>query len=408
MTGNATPPSGSPSRRRSRPREPKMSAGTVRTALVTAVAALATAVLVAPATAHSTATGGGGDRHGATQRALEQAVRDGVPGAVAQARDRAGSWSGTAGVGELSTGKKRKAQDRYRIGSITKTFVATVLLQLEAEGRLDLDDTVERWLPGTVRGNGHDGRHVTLRQLLNHTSGIYGYTSDPDFQAKIFGEGFLQHRYDTWTPEQLVGLAMRHKPYFAPGTDWQYSNTNYILAGMVIEQVTGRGYEAEIERRILRPLQLRATSVPRTDPRVPAPASRAYSPLTSDPAAKIRDVTELNPSLAGAAGGMISDSKDLQTFFRALLKGRLLPSEQQNALTTTVPIDPQQPEYRYGLGLQSSRLSCGKEVWGHGGGIHGSQSEAFVTRDASHSLALNFNGDWTGNSAAVTEAEFCG
>lgn len=385
-----------------------MSVSTLRTALVAAVAVLATAALAAPAAAHPAAAGAGGGRHEATQRSLEQVVLDGIPGVVAQARNRDGAWSGTAGVGELDTGKKRNARDRYRIGSITKTFVATVLLQLEAEGRVDLDDTVEHWLPGTVQGNGHDGRHISLRQLLNHTSGIYSYTSDPGFQAKIFGEGFLQHRYDTWTPEQLVGLAVRHKPYFAPGTDWQYSNTNYTLAGMVIEKVTGRGYEAEIERRILRPLQLRATSVPRTDPRVPAPASRAYSPLSVDPAAKIRDVTELNPSLAGAAGGMISDSKDLQKFFRALLKGGLLPPEQQNALTTTVPVDPRQPEYRYGLGLQSSRLSCGKKVWGHGGGIHGSVSEAFVTRDASHSLALNLNGDWAGDSGAVIEAEFCG
>ncbi|MFE0427332.1 serine hydrolase domain-containing protein, partial [Streptomyces sp. NPDC058953] len=323
-------------------------------------------------------------------------------------RDRGGSWSGTAGAGDLGTGRERKTRDRYRVGSITKTFVATVVLQLEAEGRLDLDDTVERWLPGTVRGNGHDGRHITLRQLLNHTSGIYSYTSDPGFQTKIFGEGFLRHRYDTWTPGQLVGLAMRHQPYFAPGTGWQYSNTNYTLAGMIIERVTGREYEAEIEHRILRPLQLHATSVPRTSPRIPAPASRAYSTLSDDPAAMIHDVTALNPSLAGAAGGMISDSKDLQKFYRALLQGRLLPPEQQNALTTTVPIDPRQPRYRYGLGLQSTGLNCGKEVWGHGGGIHGSQSEAFVTRDASHSLALNFNGDWTGDTATVIEAEFCG
>ncbi|MER6917372.1 serine hydrolase domain-containing protein [Streptomyces sp. NPDC000594] len=384
-----------------------MPAGTVRTALITTVAALVSGVLVAGAAAHPTGGGGGGDRHGATQRALGQAVRDGVPGAVAQARDRAGSWSGTAGVGELGTGKERTARDRYRIGSITKTFVATVLLQLEAEGRLDLDDAVERWLPGTVRGNGHDGRHITLRQLLNHTSGIYSYTSDPGYQAKIFGEGFLRHRYDTWTPGQLVGLAMRHRPSFAPGAGWQYSNTNYTLAGMVIEKVTGRGYEAEIERRILRPLRLRATSVPRTDPRIPAPASRAHSPLSPDPAAEIHDVTGLNPSLAGAGGGMISDSGDLQKFLRALLNGRLLPPGQQDALTTTVPIDPQRPEYRYGLGIQSVRLSCGTEVWGHGGGIHGSQSEAFATRDARHTLALNLNGDWAGDTTAVIEAEFC-
>ncbi|MFI1012984.1 serine hydrolase domain-containing protein [Streptomyces sp. NPDC020965] len=381
-----------------------MSTRTVRTALVTTVAALATAALVAPAGAHTIHTG---TDHQPAQRALEQAVREGVPGAVAQARDRNGAWSGTAGVGDLRTGRERLPQDRFRIGSITKTFVATVLLQLEAERRLDLDDTVDRWLPGLVRGNGHDGRRITLRQLLNHTSGVYSYTEDPGFGEQVFGEGFLRHRYDTWRPEQFVDIAMKHKPYFAPGTAWRYSNTNYSIAGMVIEKVTGRSYNSEIERRILRPLKLRATSVPATDPRVPAPASRAYSKLSDNPDAKIHDVTRLNPTLAGAAGGMISDANDLQRFLRALLTGGLLPPAQLRAMTTTVAIDPAQPAYRYGLGVQGTTLSCGKEVWGHGGGIHGSSSEAFATRDARHSLSLNFNGDWAGDSSRVIEAEFC-
>jgi len=379
----------------------------VRTALRGVVAAaVVTTVLVTPAAAEDVRTGGGD--HQRTQQAIEAAVRDGVPGVVAQARDRYGSWKGTAGVADLRTGRERLPQDRYRVGSITKTFVATVLLQLEAEGRLSLDDTVEEWLPGLVRGHGHDGRRITLRQLLNHTSGIYNYTADKGFQDKVFGDGFFQHRYDTWQPRQLVALAMGHRPDFPPGTDWNYSNTNFILAGMVVEKATWRSYGQEIGRRILRPLALRATSVPGTDARMPSPSGRAYSKLSEDPKAKIHDVTELNPSAAWAAGEMVSDSADLQRFYRALMKGQLLPRQQLKEMTTTVAMDPKNPDARYGLGVMWSRLSCGTEVWGHGGGIHGSSSGAVTTRDASHSLALNFNGDWSGETGAVVEAEFCG
>ncbi|WP_455362484.1 serine hydrolase domain-containing protein [Streptomyces sp. SYSU K21746] len=389
-----------------------MSVRTIRTALTAltttvVAAAVATTAFVTPAAAADARPAGSG--HDATRQAIEAAVRDGVPGVVAQVQDRNGTWTGTAGVADRRTGRERHAADRYRVGSITKTFVATVLLQLEAEGRVDLDDTVEKWLPGLVRGNGHDGRSITLRQLLNHTSGIYSYTSDPGFVRDVFGEGFFEHRYDTWTPRQLVGLAMTHRPDFAPGTSWNYSNTNYVVAGLVIEKVTGRPYGSEIERRILRPLGLRATSVPGTSARMPKPSGRAYSKLSDDPAAtKIHDVTELNPSIAGAAGEMISNSSDLQRFYRALLRGKLLPKQQLKEMTTTVAVSDELPGFRYGLGLTQQKLSCGKDVWGHGGGIHGSGSEAVATRDASHTLAMNFNGDWAGDSRRVVEAEFCG
>ncbi|MCP3817743.1 beta-lactamase family protein [Streptomyces sp. A3M-1-3] len=383
---------------------------TIRTALTAltgtvVAAAVATTAFVTPAAADAPSAGTG---HDGTRQAIEAAVRAGVPGVVAQAQDRHGTWTGTAGVADRRTGRERQAADRYRVGSITKTFVATVLLQLQAEDRIDLDDTVEQWLPGLVRGNGHDGRDITVRQLLNHTSGIYSYTNDPGFVQDVFGEGFFKHRYDTWTPKQLVGLAMTHKPDFQPGTSWNYSNTNYTVAGMVIEKVTGRPYGSEIERRVLRPLGLRATSVPGTDARMPKPSGRAYSKLTDDPAAtKIHDVTELNPSAAGAAGEMISNSSDLQRFYRALLRGKLLPKQELKEMTTTVAVSDELPGFRYGLGLMRQKLSCGKEVWGHGGGIHGSSSEALATRDASHTLAMNLNGDWAGDSQAVVEAEFC-
>ncbi|MCZ4603072.1 serine hydrolase [Streptomyces sp. Lzd4kr] len=347
-----------------------------------------------------------GTGHEATRKAAEAAVGAGVPGVTVTARDGHGTWSATAGVGNLATGAPRSADDRYRVGSITKTFVATVLLQLEAEGRLSLDDSVDEWLPGLVRGNGHDGREVTLRQLLNHTSGIFNYTADEDFGRTYFlKDGFFEHRYDTKKPAELVALAMTHKPDFAPGTSWNYSNTNYVLAGMVIEKATGRPYGAEVRDRIIKPLHLTGTSVPGTRVTVPGPSSRAYSKLAETATGPTYDVTRINPSIAYSAGEMISDSTDLGRFYTALLRGKLLPREQLAEMTTTVPVDARNG---YGLGLMKSELSCGVTVWGHGGGIHGSVSEAVTTKDGRHSLAFNLNGDWSGDTGAVIEAEFCG
>ncbi|MCX4908673.1 serine hydrolase [Streptomyces sp. NBC_00878] len=348
------------------------------------------------------------DRHGPLQRAMDVTVADGVPGVTAQVRDAYGTWKGTSGVGDLETGKPRSPRDHYRVGSVAKTFVATVVLQLEAEGELDLDDTVEHWLPGVVRGNGHDGGALTLRQLLNHTSGIYDVLEDPEHQQRVFGEEFLQLRYDTWTADELVAIAMRHGPYFAPGNGWHYSNTNYILAGMVIERVTGHPYRHEIRHRVIEPLDLHGTRSPGTDPRLPRPSSRGYAKLSRDPNAPVHDLTELNPSVAGAAGDVISTSADLNRFYTALLRGRLLPKAQLAEMTTVVKEGENRPKRRYGLGLRRWELSCGKVVWGHDGDIHGSSAAAFATRDGRHALAFDFNANWTGDAHAVVEAEFCG
>ncbi|MEU6671761.1 serine hydrolase domain-containing protein [Streptomyces sp. NPDC046727] len=377
----------------------------VRATLIGTTTLLLTAALAAPAVAATGSHSGGG--HSATRKAIEAAVEAGVPGVTATARDSHGTWSATAGVGDLRTGEPRSTADRYRVGSITKTFVSTVLLQLEAEGRLSLDDKVDRWLPGVVRGHGHDGRHITVRQLLSHTSGIYNYTADEDFARAYFvKDGFFQHRYDTVTPAELVAIAMRHKPDFAPGASWNYSNTNYVLAGMVIEKVTGRPYATEINRRILAPLHLTATSLPGTKVTVPQPSSRAYSKFTEPETGSTYDVTNLNPSIASSAGEMISNSADLDRFYGALLRGKILPPRQLKEMKTTVKI-ADAPNTRYGLGLIETTLTCGVHVWGHDGGIHGSASSAVTTADGRHSLALNFNGDWTGDTATVVEKEFC-
>ncbi|CAL9459649.1 D-alanyl-D-alanine carboxypeptidase [Streptomyces sp. enrichment culture] len=384
----------------------------MRTTAVAVTAVVLSAALAAPAVAAPGGPGAGtGDAtaagdHRATRRAMQAAVAAGVPGVTATAKDRRGTWAATAGVGDLRTERKRSPRDRYRVGSITKTFVATVLLQLEAEGKLSLDDTVDTWLPGLVTGNGHDGTRITLRQLLNHTSGVFSYTADEDFGRTYFlKDGFFEHRHDTLAPEELVRIAMAHEPYFEPGVSWNYSNTNYVLAGMVIEKATGRPYGEEVRRRIVDPLHLTATSVPGTRAALPHPSSRAYSKLAQTATGPTYDVTRLNPSIAFSAGEMISDSEDLSRFYRALLTGRLLPREQLDEMTTTVSVDATRG---YGLGLAKTTLSCGVTVWGHGGGIHGSLSEAVTTKDGRHSLAFNFNGDWAGDTEAVVEAEFCG
>ncbi|MFE4968003.1 serine hydrolase domain-containing protein [Streptomyces sp. NPDC056660] len=373
----------------------------LRTTLMAATAAALSAVLAAPAVAAPAAG------HQATRKAVRAAVEAGVPGVTATARDPHGTWSTTAGVGDTRTGAPRSAADRYRVGSITKTFVSTVLLQLEAEGRLSLDDKVDKWLPGVVTGHGNDGRLVTVRQLLNHTSGIFNYTADEDFGRTYFTkDGFFQHRYDTLTPAGLVAVAMKHKPAFAPGTSWAYSNTNYILAGLVIKAVTGRSYAEEITDRVIRPLHLTGTSLPGTRTTLPHPSSRAYSKLT-DPAGPTYDVTALNPSMASSAGELISTGADLTRFYEALLRGKLLAPHQLKEMKTTVPV-PGAPNSTYGLGLIDHTLSCGVHVWGHDGGIHGSASTAVTTADGRHALAVNFNGDWTGDPGAVLDAEFCG
>ncbi|WKU43641.1 serine hydrolase domain-containing protein [Streptomyces sp. VNUA116] len=375
-----------------------------------ATAAVTAAVLTVPAaagTADGTASGRH-DRHSATRSAMEAQIRAGIPGVLGQTRDAGGTWQGSAGVADLDTGRPRLPQDRFRIGSVSKVFTSVVLLQLEAEGRLSLDDSVDRWLPGVVRGNGHDGRKITVRQLLNHTSGVYNYTADPEFQ-KLLGPGFREHRFETHTPAELVKIATSHAPDFRPGEGWNYSNTNYILAGLITEKVTGHAYATEIERRIIRPLGLRGTTLPGTSPKMPDPHGTAYtSALSADPATKPFDATELNPSWGWAAGEIISTTGDLNRFYGALIGGKLLPGAQQRELMTTVSTGGKLPGARYGLGVAEIPLSCGVTVWSHTGGIHGSLTMAASTAGGKHTAAFNLNGDWAGDLTALVEGEYCG
>ncbi|MEU5400265.1 serine hydrolase domain-containing protein [Streptomyces sp. NPDC005963] len=381
--------------------------GRTRTSVVGLMAAaLAASVFTAPAQARSDDSGHDPDRtaHRETQQAMEAIVRGGIPGVTAQALTEDGVWQGTAGVGNLKTGAPRGANDRFRVASITKTFVATVMLQLESEGRLDLDDTVETWLPGVVRGQGHDGRKITVRQLLNHTSGVFDFINDPAYAAKYLDPGFYQHRFETRTPQVAVAAAMSNPPTSAPGTEYAYSNTNYVLAALIMEEVTGSTYEREVRNRIIKPLKLRATVMPGNSSLMPRPSSRAYSKLSRDPAAtKIYDITLQNASQTWAEGDIISNAGDLNRFYSALMKGKLLSPRQLKAMKTTPPGSD------YGLGLERLTASCGKTLWGHGGGWIGSLSYAATTGDGRHAFAFNLNGDWSSTGMLETlEAQFCG
>ncbi|MFD9903103.1 serine hydrolase domain-containing protein [Streptomyces sp. NPDC059063] len=361
--------------------------------------------------------------HARTQAALDRIVEQGAPGVIAEARDGHGVWRGRAGVADLAAGHERSTHEKFRIASLSKTFTAVVLLKLEAEGRLSLDDSVEKWLPRVVRGKGYRPQHITLRHLLNHTSGIFDYNMDDGFRAKYAGDAFDKHRYTRWAPAQLVDIGLAHPPNFQPEQGsrpdepgkWAYSDTNYILAGMVIEKATGGTYKKAVERFIIDPLALRGTTVPGPSPKVPAPHATHYSTLFEEPPhAKVRDVTEFSPTVAFSAGELISTVSDVNTFMSTLLGGRLLPPAQQRALLDAVPVDGDKghggPEDLYGLGIRHFKLKQGCWAWGHGGMIPGSASRTAATADGRHVLTMNRNGDWGEQKREdeVVATELCG
>lgn len=294
---------------------------------------------------------------------------DGLPAALASVKDRKGhTRTYTAGVGDLATGARVPVDGQVRIGSNTKTFTAVVALQLVGEGKIRLDAPVDTYLPGLVRGEGIDGRHITVRQLLQHTSGLPNYTN------------YLGDDVRHYEPRDLVDLALQHKADFAPGTKWEYSNTNYVLAGMIIQKVTGRPLAKEMDQRVIKRIGLRHTYFPAPgDATIREPHPKGYNQDSAG--APLRDVTEMDPSWGWAAGQMISTNSDLNRFFTALLAGRLLPAAQLAQMRTTVPADSFGPGTRYGLGLMSRPLSCGGVYWGHGGSIPGYETRGGATDD---------------------------
>jgi D-alanyl-D-alanine carboxypeptidase len=314
---------------------------------------------------------------------VDALVAAGATGVVAEVND--GQLVATAGRAELGSSRPVPDDSYIRIGSATKPFVATVILQLAAEHRLSLSDTVTQWLPGVVSGNGNDGHDITIKELLQHTSGIYDFVDSlPQVQSK---QGYLAYRFRSATPGQLVAIAMQHKPLFKPGTSWAYSNTDYVLLGMIIKKATGRDWTQEVYERIIRPLGLRHTFTPGSSPYLPAPHANAYEQYISG--GPLTDTTTMNYTWADASGEIVSTPDDLDRFFRALVIGRLLPPAQLAEMETTVATQGEDGLLdRYGLGLAWQPLSCGGGYWTHGGDVVGSATYDGVTAGGRRSAVV--------------------
>ncbi|MFB7666030.1 serine hydrolase domain-containing protein [Kitasatospora sp. NPDC056138] len=346
-----------------------------------------------PAFAAGTGTGAGAavaarpdatDR-AALQQALDEAVAEGVPGVVAEVRDARGVWRTSSGVADLADGQRARAGDRFRIGSVTKTFVATVVLQLVAERRIGLDDPIERGLPGVVPNGGN----ITVRQLLSHTSGLADYLTTLLAEPDALRSAQTSH----YTPAELVAISAKLGPQFAPGTSWAYSNTNYVVLGMLVEHVTGHRLGDEITRRIVRPLQLADTSFPSTADALSGPHLHGYEWLDGPTAAPV-DLTVFSPSPIWGAGTMTSTADDLNRFYRALFGGRLLAPGLLAQMRLPHPIDDH--GRAYGLGLES-RTYCanGQAAWGHSGSVAGYETFSFTTADGRRQITFSLNRNLT-------------
>jgi D-alanyl-D-alanine carboxypeptidase len=355
----------------------RFAAGAVLLAIVAVLA-----VPGRPASAHTNGNAVPADRAAALQTALDAVRAAGMPGLFAEVRDGNATWRGTSGVSDVSTGAPMQPGFEQRIGSITKTFVATVVLQLVGQGRIGLDDPIGRYVGDLVPAD--LANSVTVRMLLQHTSGI------GDYAARLFQspDDVARYQFHTFSPQQLVAAGVDMPRTNAPGAGWSYSNTNYILTGLIIERVTGQPVEAQVARRILAPLRLVHTYFPGTEPYLVGPHSLGYVPWTDG---RLRDFSTYNMSWGWAAGAMVSTTRDLNDFYAALLSGRLLPPGLLASMQSTVPENAADPTGTgYGLGLVATRAPCGT-AWGHGGGVFGYGTQALRLADGSHEVTVADN-----------------
>ncbi|ALG10819.1 serine hydrolase domain-containing protein [Kibdelosporangium phytohabitans] len=306
----------------------------------------------------------------APRDALEQLVKqEKFPGAVLVTQ----STSYTAGAARFGRPGPPPVNGRVRAASNTKTFVAVVVLQLVAEGKVELDAPIERYLPGLIRGKGIDGHKITVRNLVQQNSGL------PEYTSHIGIDDYEKSKDRYFEPRQLLAVALAHPATAQPGQRWEYSNTNYIVAGMLIERMTGRPLAEQVTKRVIDKARLRDTYWPRVGERtIRGTHARGYGLLKDGKT--VADVTELDPSAAWAAGQLITTPADLNAFFAALIGGKLLPARQLAEMRKTVPAQ-MWPGARYGLGLVSTELSCGGVYWGHGGDIPGFETRGGVTED---------------------------
>ncbi|MFJ9326962.1 serine hydrolase domain-containing protein [Streptomyces sp. NPDC101230] len=375
---------------------------TVSAALIAALAGALT-----PTTSASAAPATVGTRTPAPDMAgivaaLESAMANGAPGAMARYSGPDGVRGKAVGVRDRASGAAMDTRGRFRIGSVSKTFSSVVLLQLVQEGRLKLDAPVNTYLEGLLPDD-----RITVRHLLTHRSGLADYT-DAMFEQTV--PGFEAVRDRVFSYQELLDLSLAEPRTTEPGAAYAYSNANFVVVGMLIEKLTGRPVADAYQRRIIKPLGLRATAYVHPDTRIEGTHVRGY--LHPDEAgAPLVDSTEQTVSWAQSAGAVISSTADLNTFTSALMRGRLLAPAMLEAMTTVTPTDATGTRF-YGLGLRRYDLSCGTRVYGHTGTVQGFYTYAFATRDGRRSLAAlaNTSNRGAANTAlgGTLEAAFCG
>ncbi|MCX4451774.1 beta-lactamase family protein [Streptomyces sp. NBC_01340] len=367
----------------------------------TALGAALLALLAVPAQAGTAAAAGlpAPDDAG-LQAVLHTALSQGAPGAMVRVDDNGTIHRLSEGVADRATGRAITTTDRFRVGSVTKSFSAVVLLQLVDEGKLDLDASVNTYLPGLLP----DSR-ITVRQVMSHRSGLYDYTNDMFAQTV---PGFESVRNKVFSYQDLVTLSLKHAVTNAPGAAYSYSNTNFVVAGMLIEKLTGHSVATEYQNRIFTPLNLTDTFYVHPDTAIPGTHANGY--LTPDEAGgALVDSTEQTVSWAQSAGAVISSTQDLDTFFSALMSGQLMSAAQLAQMQQWTTVNSTQG---YGLGLRRRDLSCGISVYGHTGTVQGYYTYAFASKDGKRSVTAlantSNNVDVLNTMARTLESAFCG
>ena len=300
---------------------------------------------------------------------IQELVDAGYPGALAAKTDKDGNAVGvTAGKGNLATGEAPPLDGEVRIGSNTKTFVAVVIMKMVEEGKVKLDEPVETYLPGLIKGQGVDGKKITVRQLLQHTSGLPEYIDES--AVDYFGT-----RNDYVSPRDLLDTALARPAQFAPGAKFTYTNTNYIVLGLLAERVGKRPIAEQIEAKIVKPLGLKHTYMPGPGEKtLRGKHPRGYHTRDNKPG-KLEDITDLNPSMAWTAGAMVSTPSELNKFAQSIHDGTLL--RQKSIAEMKKGVSAPEIGGEYGLGIYSQKLSCGV-AWGHNGGIPGYATSVLV------------------------------
>jgi D-alanyl-D-alanine carboxypeptidase len=309
------------------------------------------------------------------QKATDRVVaKSDMPAVVALSEQDGVRHIAAAGLANVKTRRMAQPSDRTWVGSITKSFVAVAVMQLIAEGRLSLDDTVEKRLPGWVK----QGRRVRIRNLLNHTSGIPNYMEFEPARSQVFRNPRV-----VIPVRKLIAPALQFTLAFKPGSRAEYSNTNYVLLGEIVQRITKRPLGRVLRERIFGPLGLRSTTYEPGARRLDARQLHGYEVGGASP----RDVSWNTFGGLKPDGAVVSSVRDLAVFFGALIRGRLVTKPLLAKMMTIVPRSRGE-----GMGLYRLPSPCGRTYFGHTGGTPGYITFAAATRDGRRVVVVAING----------------